>query len=316
MVLLSKSSQNVIKSPSAIKEFTKNIELTFLALPALVFVFIFNYIPLYGLILPFKNFTYDKGFLGSPWVGFSNFRFLFNSDSLWTITRNTVCMNFLFIVIGNVCSIAIALMLFEVGKRFIKLYETLMFLPYFISWVVATYVFFAFLDMDHGFINKMLALVGKDPVMWYNEPGYWPLILVTAAVWKGIGYGAVVYYTGLMGIDPEYYEAATIDGAKRLQQAFYISIPLIKQLIIMIVILQIGKIFYGDFGLFYNVTLDSSQLYPATDVIDTYVYRSLRTLGDFGMSSAAGLYQTLVGFILVLLSNMVVRKIDRESAMF
>lgn len=316
MAFIRMNPRNIMNFPIAIKEFTKNLELTFLALPALVFVFIFSYIPLYGLILPFKNYTYDKGFLGSPWVGFSNFKFLFTSDSLWTITRNTVGMNLLFIIIGNVCSIAIALMLFEVSRKAVKLYQTLMFLPYFISWVVVTYVFFAFLDMDHGFINKMLELFGKDPVMWYSEPGYWPFILVIAAVWKGIGYGAIVFYTGLIGIDPGYYEAAIIDGANRLQQVFYISIPLIKQLIIMIVIMQIGKIFYGDFGLFYNVTLDSSQLYPATDVIDTYVYRNLRTLGDFGMSSAAGLYQSLVGFILVMVTNTIVRKIDRESAMF
>jgi len=208
------------------------------------------------------------------------------------------------------------LMLFELGKKSVKIYQTIMFIPYFISWVVASFAFLALFNMEYGVLNKILVSLGKDPVLWYNEPKYWPFIIVIVAVWKGLGYGSVVYYAALMGIDSALFDAAKIDGASRLQQIKSVSIPSIKPIIVMMVILQIGKIFYSDFGLFYNVTMNSSLLYPVTDVIDTFVYRSLIDLGDIGMASASGFFQATVGFILVLLTNYIVRIINNENSLF
>jgi len=312
--IVSVSKRSSLKK-SLIK-FRKSIGITALALPGFIFLFVFHYIPLYGLILPFKNYKFDLGIIRSPWTGFKNFEFLFQGDTLFRITRNTVCYNLVFIFLGTFISVIFALMLFELGKNYVKVYQTVMFIPYFISWVVAGFAFRALFDMDYGVANHLLALMGKEPIMWYNEPKYWPVILVVTAVWKGLGYGTIIYYAALMGIDSEYYEAATIDGASKLRQAFSISVPMIKPIIIMMIILQIGKIFYSDFGLFYNVTLNSSLLYPTTDVIDTFVYRALIDMGDIGMASAAGLFQSIVGFSLVLFTNFIVKKIDQENALF
>ncbi|MBM7568017.1 ABC transporter permease [Paenibacillus sacheonensis] len=298
-----------------LKYFRSSFGLTLLALPAIVFIFIFSYVPLYGLVLPFKEYNFEKGFLHSPWIGLTNFEFLFNSDLLHII-RNTVVMNALFISINVIVEVAVALLLFELGKRATKVYQTVLFLPFFISWIVVSYAVFGFLDSDTGIVNKLLAAFGMDPVMFYNSPGYWPLILVVAHVWKFLGYGTLMYYAALMGIDAEYYEAARLDGATRFQQAWHISIPLIRPIIIIMVVLSIGNIFYSDFGLFYSVTQDNALLYPTTDVIDTYVYRALRQLGDFGMSSAAGLFQSICGFIVVVLSNYAIGKISKEDKLF
>jgi putative aldouronate transport system permease protein len=292
------------------------IELTMIALPSIIFIFVFCYIPLYGLILPFKNYNIKLGFLRSPWSGFENFKFLITSDSLWTITRNTVVMNALFFTFNTIFSVAIALLLFELGRRSVKVYQTVSFFPFFMSWVIVTYIVSGFLDSDRGLLNKFIGLFGVESIQWYNEAKFWPFILVIVYLWKMTGYGAVIYYAGLMGIDSEYYEAAIIDGASKLQQIRYVSIPLITPLIIVINLMAIGRIFYGDFGLFYNVTKDVPLLYPSTDVIDTYVYRSLRVLGDFGMASAAGLYQSVCGFILVFLTNLVVKRINSENSLF
>lgn len=290
--------------------------LTLLALPAVAFLFVFSYIPLYGLVLPFKNYDYSLGFFKSPWAGLTNFKFLMNNSAVVVATRNTILYNVAFIILGLIASVAIALMLYEMKAKFVKTYQTILFLPYFISWVVAAYAAKVFLDIDYGMFNHILKAFGKTGVMWYNEPGYWPAILIVAEIWKGMGYNAIIYYAALMGTDRSLFEAATLDGANKLQQVWYISIPSIKPMIIIMTILKIGKIFYGDFGLFYNFTLNSSLLYSTTDIIDTYVYRSLITLGDVGMSSAAGFYQSVLGFILVVATNYVVNKIDSESALF
>jgi len=296
--------------------FVKNFPLTFLALPGIIVLFIFNYIPLYGLILPFKNYRFNLGFWNSPWVGFTNFKFLFTGQTILNATRNTVVYNLIFIFLGTALSILLALMLFELKKRSVKVYQTIIFLPYFVSWVVAAFIFRALLDMDYGILNKFLVAIGKEPVMWYNDPKYWPIILILANFWKGLGYSSVIYYASLMGINKEYFEAAKIDGAGKFVQIWYISVPLIKPIIIITILLNVGRIFYGDFGLFYNVPLNSSLLLSTTDVIDTFVYRSLIDLGDIGMASAAGFYQSVVGFILVILSNYIVKKIDSEYVLF
>ncbi|HHV98870.1 MAG TPA: sugar ABC transporter permease [Clostridiaceae bacterium] len=316
---LTKRTQDSIKKNKRIikrRRAAGTLELTMLALPSILFVFVFNYVPLYGLILPFKNYNIGLGLLKSPWAGLENFEFLLTSDVLWTITRNTVFMNALFFTFNTIFSVTLALLLFELTKKFVKFYQTVFFFPYFMSWVIVSYIVAGFLESERGVLNKFLEIFGIAEIQWYNDPKYWPFILVTVYVWKMAGYGAVIYYAGLIGIDREYYESSLIDGASKLQQVRYISIPLITPLIIVVNLMAIGRIFYGDFGLFYNVPKDIPFLYPATDVIDTYVYRALRQLGDIGMSSAAGLYQSVCGFILIFFTNLVVKKINPDNALF
>jgi putative aldouronate transport system permease protein len=304
------------KLMAGFKNFKRNSDIFFLALPAVLFIIIFNYVPLYGLILPFKNYKYNLGFFKSPWVGFSNFKYLFNNNGALIATRNTILYNLLFIVAGTVISVAFALMLYEFGRKFVRTYQTVMFFPYFVSWIVAAYLFMSLLDMQFGFLNKLLAVFEIDAVMWYNEAKYWPFIIFFAALWKGTGYSSVIFYSGLMSIDQEYFESAQLDGANRLQQVWHISVPFLTPLISILTIMQVGRIFYSDFGLFYNVTLDSPMIYNVTDVIDTFVYRALRQLGDIGMASAAGFYQSVMGFVLVLAANLVVKKFNEENSLF
>lgn len=294
----------------------KNAELFLISFPAIVAFFFVAYLPMFGLIIAFKNYSYDKGILGSPWSGFDNFRFFFTSQDAWRVTRNTLLLNGAFIVLGIAVAVALAILLFEVSRRSVKVYQTILFTPYFLSWVVVGYLTYGFLNRDMGVLNAILKAFGGRPVDWYGEPGYWPVILIVTYLWKNAGYLAIVFYTGILGIDATLYEAASIDGASRLEQAWYITLSSLRALIVMMLILSIGKIFYSDFGLFYFVPRDIGTLYPATDVIDTYVYRSLRVIGDLGMASAAGFYQSIVGFVLVLVSNLIVRHTSPESALF
>lgn len=299
------------------KQLVKYRSIFLLTLPGILLILTFQYAPLVlGAILPFKDVNYRLGIWKSPWVGFENFKFLFSSDAAWRITRNTVFLNFLFIVTVLIGSVFCALCLYQVSKKWVKTYQTVLFFPYFISWVVGSYVLLALLDMDNGFVNSILQFFGHEPILWYNESKYWPVIMVLANLWKNIGYYTIIYYTGLLGINEEYYEAAKIDGATRIQQIKYITLPLLKPVVITLLLLQLSKIFFGNFDMLYNLTMDSPALYATTDVIDTYVYRSLRVMGDLGMSSAAGLYQSVVGFGIVMGVNGIIRKVDKESAMF
>jgi putative aldouronate transport system permease protein len=297
--------------------FRANLQFTLMAFPALLLLFVFNYLPMAGIIIAFKRFRANLGFLGSPWVGLQNFRFFFESQDAWRITRNTLAYNAVFIILGLVIAVAFALMLFELTNRTVlKFYQTVFFFPYFLSWVVVGYVLYAFLNMQYGLLNGLIRSLGGTEVQWYISPGYWPGILVFMNLWKTVGYFSVIYYAGLMGIDRELFEACVIDGASKWQTVTRISVPLISNLMIALVILQIGKIFYADFGLFYNLPRDIGNLYPTTDVIDTYVFRSLRVTGEIGMSSAANFYQAIIGFLLVLISNWVVRRISPDHALF
>ena len=311
-----KKTKPVRNTKKGLKMFKESMPLTLLVLPALVVTFIFRYIPLYGLLIPFKNFNVSLGIIGSPWAGLENFKFLIQSGSMFTALRNTILYNLVFIAVTPVFTIAIALMLFELSRTRVKIYQTAMLIPHFMSWVVVTYILNALLDMDSGILNQLRAVLGKEPILWYSEPSYWPFILVAAHIWQTAGYSAVVYYAALMGIDSSYFEAAKIDGATRFQQVIYISLPTIKPIFIMLTILNIGKIFYGDFGMFYNLPLNSPILLETTDVIDTYVYRSLISLGDIGMSSATGFCQSIFGFILVIITNFITKKIDSDNALF
>lgn len=307
---------------SFFRSFNRNKVLLLMVLPGALWFLCFSYLPLVGTVAAFKEYRFSRhGFwyslIHSKNVGWDNFKFLFNTDAAYTITRNTLLYNIAFIFLGLVFSVALAILLSElVNKKLAKLYQTSMFLPYFLSWVIVGYFAFSFLSMDRGLLNHILSYFGVDSMQWYSDPTYWPYILIFVYLWKSIGYSSVVYLASILGIDKSLYEAAMIDGASKLQQVRNITLPLLRPIIIIMTLLAVGKIFYADFGLFYQVPRDSGTLYSVTNVIDTYVYRGLKTTGEIGMSTAAGLYQSVVGFVLVMVSNYVVRKLDKDSALF
>lgn len=297
----------------------KNSSLLLMFLPGGLLLLVFAYLPMVGLVLAFKDYRAVDGIFGSDWVGLDNFRFLFGTRDAWIITRNTLGLNSLFIVTGNIAALALALLLNEVSERQRWLrgfYQATFCLPFILSWVIISYLVFGFLSVERGLVNQFLGLFGVEAVDWYKSPHYWPLILVLINIWKNVGLASVIYLSGMLNISPEYYEAATLDGASKWQQIWSITLPLLLPIIVVQVLLAVGRIFYADFGLFFLVTNDSSLLYPTTNVIDTYVYRALRSLGNVGMAAAAGLYQSLIGFLLVLLTNWLVRRWDREKALF
>lgn len=300
------------------KRMKKYIPFYVMMIPALVYLFINNYMPMSGLVLAFKKYNVRDGIYRSPWVGLANFKYLFTTKDAWVITRNTILYNLIFIVLGTVCAIAIAVVLNDiVSKRVKKTYQTIILLPYMISMVVVAYLVNAFLASDTGFINNyIMEPLGLEPISFYAETKYWPFILVFLNLWKGVGYSCIMYLANLGGIDPGYYEAASLDGATRWQKFTKITLPCLKPTIITLTILAIGKIFYSDFGLFYQVPMQSGSLFNVTQTIDTYVFYGLMKNGNIGMSAAAGFYQSLVGFALVLLTNAIVNKISKENAMF
>lgn len=285
--------------------------------PGIVYLLINNYLPMFGLAIAFKDVNYAKGIWGSDWVGIQNFKFLFQSSDAYVITRNTILYNAAFIVIGLFVGIGLAILLNEIKNKIaVKFYQSIILLPYLISMVLVSYLVYSLLSVNSGLMNNtILPALGIDPISWYNEPKYWPFILVIVNVWKGAGYSCIIYLASIISIDPEYYEAAKLDGASKWQQIRLITVPLITPVVIMLTLLQIGRIFYSDFGLFYQVPMNSGALFETTNVIDTYVFRGLMQLGDIGMSSAAGLYQSFVGFVLVILSNYLVRKINKDNAL-
>ncbi len=306
---------NIVKP---LKDFRRNRELFFLGLPGVLFVIIFSYLPMFGIIVAFKDLRYDLGFFKSKWVGFKNFEFFMKTPYAWQMTRNTILYNLTFIILGLIIPVACAIILTELhNKRLSKIYQSVVFLPYFLSWIVVSYLAYSMLSIENGFINKsILTPLGIQPIEWYAEPKYWPFILVFFQLWKYTGYNIVVYLAAITGIDPEYYEAASIDGASKWQQIWHITVPMLQTLMIILTLLAVGRIFNADFGLFYNVPRNSGTLQPATQVIDTYVYTALRNTSDIGMASAAGTYQAVVGCITVFTANMIVRKINKESALF
>ncbi|NIK79029.1 putative aldouronate transport system permease protein [Paenibacillus castaneae] len=304
------------------KDINKNKAMLIMVLPATLWFIFFSYLPMAGMVIAFKEYRYSRdGFLASiiqsKWVGLQNFKFLFSTNDAYIITRNTVLYNIFFIVLGLVIAVAMAIMLAEItNKKLAKVYQTGMFLPYFLSWVIVGYFAFSFLSLDKGVVNHMFSWFGIDPVNWYSDPTYWPIIIVVVFLWKSVGYNSVIYLAAIMGIDKSLYEAAMIDGANKWQQIRNITIPMLTPLITILTLLAIGKIFYADFGLFYQVPRDSGTLYSVTNVIDTYVYRGLKSTGEIGMSTAAGLYQSIIGFVLVITSNGIVRKFNKDNALF
>ncbi len=299
------------------RDFQSTVTFTLMALPGVLMLLVFAYLPMLGLVIAFKNYKFEEGMLGSAWVGLANFRFLFGTDQAWRITRNTLLMNSLFITTGTLVSLGIALLMNEIyTSAMSKFYQTMLFFPHFISWVIVSYFVFGFLGGEGGLVNKLLIALSLEPIAWYRSPQYWPAVLTAANLWNGMGFGSIVYLAGILGIDPTYFEAAKIDGASKWQQIRYITLPLLLPLVIILVLLGIGRIFNADFGLFYFVPRNNPQLYSTTDVIDTFVYRSLVQLGDIGMAAAAGFYQSVVGFLLVVLANWTVRRVNADYSLF
>ncbi|ANE46405.1 sugar ABC transporter permease [Paenibacillus swuensis] len=305
-------------TPYNLRKIWKLRSLMVLALPGILLLLINNYLPMAGVLLAFVDLNYTDGIFGSDWVGFDNFKFLFASNDVWIIIKHTLLYNLAFLVINTALAVLIAVLLNEVKHKFMaKLYQSTMLLPYFISMVIVGYLVYAFLNHEFGYVNNaILERVGKEPVPWYASPEHWPYILTLVNTWKSVGYLAVVYLAAIVGIDQEYYEAATIDGAGKWKQVLHITLPLITPVIIILTLLSIGRIFNADFGLFYQATMANGMLKPTTDVIDTYVYNALLVTGDTGLASSAGLIQSIVGFILVISVNLVVRRINKENALF
>ncbi len=287
-------------------------------LPGFLYVVINNYIPMAGIVIAFKRYNALQGIWKSPFCGFKNFEFLFRTSDAWLITRNTILYNLAFIVLGTVLAIAVAILLNEIQSKAAKqLYQTVLLIPFLISMVVVSFLAFAFLSSANGFLNKsVLPLFGMGPIDWYNQPKYWPFILVFIGLWKSLGYNTILYYATICGIDRSLYEAAIVDGANRWKQVWHVTIPCLKSTIIILTLMSIGNIFRSDFGLFYQVPMNSGPLQNVTNTIDTYVFRGLMQTNNIGMSSAAGVYQSVVGFVLVLTANLVVNRLDSDSALF
>ncbi|HEY0827314.1 MAG TPA: ABC transporter permease subunit [Bacilli bacterium] len=289
-----------------------------MTLPGLIYFFFNNYLPMVGVLIAFKNIDYAKGIWASDWVGLSNFEFLFSTEDAFIITRNTVLYNLVFIFLNITIAVSVALLLNEIRRKLAsRFYQSIILIPFLLSAVILGYLAYSFLSIEYGFINKLiLEPLGINAISWYSEPKYWPFILVIVNTWKSVGYYSVIYLAAIMGINSEYYEAAKLDGAGRWQQMKSITIPLITPVIMIMFLLQVGGVFYADFGLFYQVTLNSGAILSTTNVIDTYVYRALLQMGNVGMASAAGLYQSVLGFLLIYGTNYIVSKVNDENALF
>lgn len=294
-------------------------ELTLLATPTTIWYFLFSFLPMFGIIIAFKKFriygNFIKSIIKSEWCGFSNFNYFFKSNDIWTVVRNTLGYNIIFICLGLFLAVTLAIMNSQLRSgKLAKIYQTCMFLPYFLSWVVIEAVVWAFMSYDKGLLNNVIVATGGQRIMWYMEPKYWPFILVFLSMWKGTGYGMVVYLAAITGIDRSLYEAAVIDGASKWQQARYITLPLMKTVIVIMFILSVGGIFHSDFGLFYQVPQNSNALFDVTYTIDVYVYNSL-TNSTTGMASASAFVQSVASCVAILTANWIVRKVDADSAM-
>lgn len=288
-----------------------------LALPGLIYMLCNNYLPMFGIVIAFKRLNFREGILGSDWAGLDNFKFLFSSNAAWSITRNTLLYNIAFMILTTLLAIAVAVLLNEIRSKLGKLYQSLILLPYLMSWVIVSYLVYAVLSAETGLLNNsLLKPLGMNPVSWYNEPKYWPFILVFVQLWKSIGYAMIIYYSSIVGISQDYFEAATLDGASKWQQIRNITLPLLKSTVITMLVLQVGRIFFSDFGLFYQIPRNSGTLYGVTRTIDVYVYNALMQNSDFGMSSAASVYQSIVGFVMIVTVNALIRKFSKENALF
>ena len=300
-----------------IKKMKRFLPIYLMMIPGFLYLIINNYIPMFGIIVAFKNYNYSLGIFGSKWNGLKNFKFLFKTKDAFTITRYTIVYNAVFIILGNSLGILIAILLNEIRSKMAKkTYQTIILLPFLLSIVIVSYIVYGIFSTEFGIANHMLTSLGKDRISWYSTPKYWPFILTFINLWKNMGYNTVLYYATLIGIDVSYYEAAVVDGASRWQRIRYITIPSLIPTITIMVLMAISRIFYSDFGLFYQVPLNSGPLIDVTNTIDTYVYRGLRENSNIGMSAAAGLYQSVVGFIMVIAANTLVKRMGNGNELF
>lgn len=298
-------------------ELYRNKVLFLMILPCIIFFLVFSYIPMVGIYYAFTNYTFSGGLFHSPFVGFNNFKFLYKSGVLLNITKNTLLYNLAFILLGNLFQILCAILLSQItGKIFKKTTQSIMFLPYFVSWVLVGAFTYNLFNSDNGVVNSLLQQFGMHKYDFYLHPAPWKYIIVSFFIWKSLGYGTVVYLASIMGISDEYYEAAKIDGANIFKQIRYITIPLLMPTFVLLILFSIGGILKGQFDLFYQIIGNNGILYNATDIIDTYVYRSLTVNFNIGMGTAAGLYQSFFGFVLVMLVNFIVKKTREDYALF
>ncbi len=306
-----------IKRKSFIKDVATNWEMYLMILPAVVFFLLFSYIPMAGIVIAFKNYNIADGIFGSEWAGFTNFEFFFQSGTAWTVTRNTVLYNLSFLTVNVILEVAVAIFISELGKsKFFKFCQSTMLLPHFISWVVVSIFLYGILNFETGSLNRILETFGFEPVQVYSSTSAWKYILVGLNAWKGVGYGSIVYLSAIMSVDTSCYEAAEIDGASQWQRIRYVTLPLIKPTIITMVMLSLGSLMRGNFELFYQIIGNNGLLFESTDIIDTFVFRSLLTSSNMGMNSAVAFYQSVLCFIFITVVNAIVRKVDKDNALF
>lgn len=302
---------------SFLREIRSNGSAYLLIVPAAIYTLVFGYFTLPYMLIAFQKFNFKTGLFNSDWVGFDNFRFFFSSPRAWEVTFNTLKLNFLFIIVGTLAAMALAILFNELRSRwFSRVTQSTILFPHFLSWVIVSYIIYSLLSTDYGILNRILAFFHIDPVNWYASPQYWTWILTISAVWKDLGMNLVIYLAAITGIDDSYYEAGRIDGATRWQLIRHITIPLMLPTVSILTLLALGKIMYGSFDMIYAIVKDNGLLYPTVDVIDTYVFRSLRTIGNPAQAMAVGLYQSVVGFILVWSSNKIVKKVNPDHALF
>ncbi len=294
--------------------FRRNLTWFLMSLPALIWILVFKYLTLFGVWVAFTDYKVRRGVFGSDFVGLDNFRFLFATETAVRATINTVFLNLLFISGSTVAALLLAWLLYEIySSKLTKYYQTLLLLPRFISWVVVGYFVYALLATDNGLINILLRNVGLAPVSWYNSPQYWPGILLLISLWSGMGISSLIYLSGMLAIDTQLFESARIDGANKWQQFIHVNFPMILPLVVINLLLSMAYILNADFGLFFQVTRNQPLLYPTTDVLDTYIYRSLIVTQNVSMAAAAQFYQSIVGFVLVIVFNWIVRRIERAD---
>ena len=306
-----------MKSNGFLAEFKKNKPLFVMILPEVVLIIVMAYLPMSGLILAFKNYRFDLGVFGSDWNGIENFRYLFESGTGWLITKNTIVYNLVNLITSQLLAILIAIFISEINKKFFKkISQSLIFLPYFISWVIVGTFVFAIFNYETGLLNSIIKALGGDPVNVYEMPGIWPVIIACFNSWKWCGYNSVIYIAAIVGVDAEIYEAASVDGANIFQRIRNITLPSIRATVITMLLLNVGRILRGDFEMFYQIVGQNGQLFNATDVIDTYVFRSLLQNSNLGMSAAASLYQSVLCFVIIIIVNKIVKKVDESNALF
>ncbi|NLD86873.1 MAG: sugar ABC transporter permease [Clostridiales bacterium] len=311
----------VHKRRNAIQAFGRDLRANrvylILLLPVVVYVLVFSYAPMVGVLMAFEKYNFAKGLFGSPWVGFNNFKFLTVSNKLWPLTRNTLLYNLAFIVVGMVMEVGFAIIINEMRCRwFKKLFQSFIFLPYFISWVIAAAVVQTMLDYDNGLISRMLKSLGVPMINVYIDTRPWPFLLVFFRMWKGVGYGSIIYLSAITGIDSEMYEAAEIDGANSWQKVYRITLPNLVPTMVVLFLLACGQIFRGDFGMFYQLIGNNGVLLEVGDILDLYIYRAMAGTGNLGFGAAAGLFQSILCFVTILLANFVVKKIQPDYTLF